>query len=327
MLQEERENHTDSIHSIVTKHLLIAVLLIINALVLMSFVTGFHRLLAESESDIGEYLSILATLISSFPLIHVSYILIYGKKSANLASVKVLKRLILAGLISLWCLSLVLWLLIIPWRGQLDFDSAIEAKDAKNYSTAIDLLQRSLYKLGENPSAHYSLAEIHEELADYEKAKRHYRLGIYADPVYPKEAFNNLALLLLQDNDMIGALDLLDLAEARIQEEQDQNIQWAQTGVINKNRAWAYWKLDFNEEAIKEVNKAIKNLSASSTLADYPEATCLTVLISKMPDNSMRDSIFLSEPQAREACQKAWQNTRTKSIYGAPRDLYIQALK
>lgn len=333
----EKERSTNPINHFVIKHFLIAVLLAINLVALVSLIAGWHRLLGSSESDVGGYLEILATLLPLLPLTRASYFLIYKKKSPSLPKlpslykVKLLTRFILIGFISLWSLSLVLWLVIIPWRGHADFNQAIEAKSAKNFSQAIDSFHRSLYKLDEYPEAHYHLAEIYAELADYKKAKQHYRLGIYADPIYPKESFNNLALLLLQDADAIGALDLLDLAEARVHEESDQNTQWAQIGVIHKNRAWAYWKLGMHEQATEEINKAIKNILASNTISEYPEVNCLAVLIAGMTGNLANTAVLLPEPQAREACKNAYRevrkNTQAKSINGASRELYIQVLK
>lgn len=296
----------------------------INIAVLVCIIKGVHRLFAVSPTDFESSVTIVGTILGMAPLWVVSTQLI-PKKVLNSTPGKLFSRkFIVLGHVIVWSFAVILWVAWLPLQGHRNFNKGIEAQAQKNHLTAIRYFERARYQLGERADIHYHLANIHQDLSNVREAEVHYWLSIYQDDAYPAEAFNNLALLLLErDDKTLNALDLLDLAERRIALNMAQE-EWLQRGIINKNRAWAYWKLGIPKTAKKYANEAVNNLVTADRLDDFPEVYCLLTLVNSTDNyNSTEDSEL--QKAAPENCRH--NQSRIQSKNGAIREIYIEVLR
>ena len=300
---------------------LMGLVALLNVCALAVLIVGLHRLLAKDSTDLSGTISLVGTLLGLYPIWRLAKFLVVGTSTGAHLAAKDLRLLVLIGHLAFWGFVPLLWLLILPWYSHYTHEDGIQAKEQQQYMKAINQLQHSLYLQTENARAHYDLAEIYEELANIDEAINHYRLGIHTDSGYPADAFNNLSRLLLIRGNNSGALDLLDLAEQR--SDQAPVDDWIKTGVIDKNRAWAYYKLGLYIEAETFIVSARGHLSSAQKLSEYPEVNCLHALIAKhIYDDDLAKS-------AADLCIKSYQNQhyqKSKPFQGAARELYLQVL-
>lgn len=235
-------------------------------------------------------------------------------------------RVVLAALLLMFFCSAA-WLANQSSSADLEYQHALRAVDSKNYAKAIALLKSILNEHGNYIDAYYLLAEIYTNLADTETAIRYYREGIENDPIKRPQAYNNLALLLLAQHQASDALVLLDQAELKIS-AQTPLEQWAQKGIIYKNRAWAYWALGSKAQALKPIENAQKFLSSAQKLDQFPEVFCLQALIepSQKPfSGAAQECIKRFEKLQKHAIADAGGMLNPPS--GVSYDLYLQVLK
>lgn len=141
----------------------------------------------------------------------------------------------------------------------LDADNDIKNN---NYTDAFRKYESILFEEPGNAPAHNSLGWIYKtQLEDYERAEKHYRAAISADPRYP-HAYYNYAMMLM---DMERQEDL----DRLLQEMMD---------VATIEKAWVYHrkgliselKLDF-EEAVRFFEKAILTSLNADKIKGYEE--------------------------------------------------------
>ncbi len=313
------------------QRLLLLLVVLCNLLAFYFVVTALHRLVAKGATDLVASISLVVSLLSSLAVWKMAQSLVIGDSSTWVLSSGMHRRLHFAGHIVFWGMVPILWWIVLPLASDYFYGLGVEAKKKQHYANAIDLMQRSLYQQNHNAKAHYALAAIYEDLADVDSAMRHYRLGIHIDQDYPVEAFNNLSRLLLIRGNESGAMDLLDLAEQRIDHSRP-DAEWLQTGVIHKNRAWVYWQLGLYADAEKHIVLAKQHLQATRFKHNYPEIECLHALVAQQ-NNQKRIA-----KKSAELCLETYKNyrnnldvamepTKLNSPYqGASRELYLQIL-
>ena len=311
------------------QQLFIGIVVVMNLIIFYWMFVGIYRLVSSGPDDLSTSLSLFVGLIGSYTIWKAVRILVIGDTANKIRSESFLRTEILMIHILFWGGTWVLWYEMLPLCSRGHYESGIHAKEQRQYADAIDQLNRALYQESNNINAHYALADIFTELADIDSAVVHYRIGVLSDHAYHPRAFNNLARLLLIGGDTIGALDLLDLAEERISKT-SADEQWAQTGIIEKNRAWAYWKLGLYSLAMKHIVLAQKFLGAAHGLSDIPEIYCLHALIAKHTgDSKPAEQACLSSYESYQAdlSNKKHQGSTARPAQGATRELYLLVLK
>ena len=304
------------------QRLLIGLVSILNVIALVVLFAKLQQLLSKDEFDLIGTVSAISALVTPYPLWKLAKTLVIGPTTGARITEKNQRALVIFGHLAFWGFVLLLCWVILPWTSEFCRERAQDAKDQRQYTKAIDYLERSLYQNSDNALAYYDLAVIYEELADIEDAIKQYRMGIHVDPGYPADAFNNLARLLLLRGENSGALDLLDLAEQR----SDQALpaeKWIRTGVIDKNRAWAYYNRELYSEAETYILSARGHLEAAQKLSEYPEVDCLHALI------AWRNYDSDLAKRTAKLCTQSYEKHRndySKPFQGASRELYLQVL-
>lgn len=212
--------------------------------------------------------------------------------------------------------------------GEANYEQAVVAVNKKEYSRAISLLNHALEKNNDLVEAYYLLAEVYTVLADNENAIKYYRAGIEKDSQMQPRAYNNLALLLLAQNQVHDTLVLLDQAEAHTTTTIPTE-KWALSGILFKNRAWAHWKMGSNAEALELIERAQKFLGSAQKLNEYPEVFCLHALIAEDSENrNLAAQECINRFKNHRRNQRNTDSSATlKTFTGASYDLYLRVLK
>ncbi len=230
---------------------------------------------------------------------------------------------------SLLALSLVLLIAFLTWNDQTSFfELGVIAKEDGQQSEAIDYFKQAIKKNDKRANAYYELADIHADLTDNNRAIENYRKGIAEDINFSIRAYNNLALLLLSQHDVNNTLLLLGRAQQKIVTPIEKE-RWAQSGIIKKNRAWAYWKSGLNNKALKLIIQAQKLLGPAQMLDQYPEVFCLHALIVKHTgDPAQAEQLCINRFEAYQAKQQSGDFGNTiKPIHGMTYELYLLVQK
>lgn len=236
----------------------------------------------------------------------------------------------------LWGLPFILLILFLTWvslepplKSEEYYDLGVIAMNQKKDSKAIDLFIKAIEKNNTNVDAYYGLADVYAEMAGIEKAIEYYYRGIEIDGNLHPRAYNNLALLLLSQGDVGNTLVLLDKAEGKITTSIAEE-QWAQSGIILKNRAWAFWKNGVYAEAMDYIVEAQKKLGAAQMLGEFPEVFCLHALIARHTgDKTDRaEQECITRIKANQTNQRdGGTNKRVSPIGGIIYDIYQLVLK
>ena len=229
----------------------------------------------------------------------------------------------------LWAIPLALLITFFMWQNQSnDYELGVIAKEKKQHANAIDFFKRAIEKDSKHAEAYYELADIYAELTDNDSAVEYYRKGIEKDTQFSRHAYNNLALLLLDQNDIENTLLLLDRAQQQIVTPIEQE-RWAQSGIIFKNQAWAYWKAELYTEAMKHIIQAQEQLGPAQMLDEFPEVFCLHALITKhIGDPTTAEQLCISRFEAYQAKQQNGEFGNTiKPIHGMTYELYLLVRK
>jgi len=230
---------------------------------------------------------------------------------------------------SLLVFPLVLLIAFLTWNDQTSFfELGVMAKKDGQHSEAIDYFRQAIEKNDKRANAYYELADIHADLIDNNRAIENYRKGIAEDTKFSSRAYNNLALLLLSQNDINGTLALLGRARQNIITPIEKE-RWAQSGIILKNQAWAYWKAGLYTEAMKLIMQAQEQLGPAQMLDPFPEVFCLHALIAKHTgDPGPAEQLCINRFEAYQTKQQsdAFGNT-IKPIHGMTYELYLLVLK
>ncbi len=312
------------------QHLCVVLIVAIDLVALLALIIGLYKLVSKGPEDLSGALSLFGGTIGIYAIWKMANQLVTGDSADRYQAPTTRRLLLLAGHLLFLAGTMALWLVILPWYSQIDYSRGREAKQQKQYALAIDSYTRALYKNTQNIAAHYALGDIYQELSNWEAAVRHYRMGIHSDAGFHPRAFNNLARLLLTRDDAIAALDLLDLAAARVDKAPAEEA-WAQQGIIRKNRAWAYWKLGLYGKAMKEITRAQQLLGSAHRLAELPEVSCLHALIARDSGKQSKDaeqvclSNYEAKPKRRRNDQTSSENIRP--LQGVSREIYLQVLK
>ncbi len=224
---------------------------------------------------------------------------------------------------------LVLLTVFLVWSNQTSFfEHGIMAKKSGHHSEAIDYFKQAIEKNDERANAYYELADIHADLTDNNLAIENYRKGIAEDTQFSVRAYNNLALLLLTQGDTNATLVLLDRAQQNITTSIEKE-RWAQSGIILKNQAWAYWQMGLYSEAMKLITQAQEQLGPAQRLDLFPEVFCLHALIAQHTgDPSSAEQLCINRFEAYQAKQQSGAFGSTiKSIHGMTYELYLLVLK
>ena len=313
------------------QRLLVVVVVAIDLIALLVLIIGLFRLVAKGPEDLSGALSLFGGTIGIYAIWKMANQLVAGDSANRYPAPATRRLLILVEHLLFWGGTLALWIVLLPWSSHIDYSRGVDAKEQKQYALAIDSLTRALYKDTGNVAAHYALADIYEDLSNWEAAVRHYRMGIHSDEGFHPRAFNNLARLLLARDENIAALDLLDLSTARIDKDLGEKEMWAQQGIISKNRAWAYWQLGLPVKAQKEIVRAQQFLGSAQRLAQFPEVSCLDALIAKQGGERSKSSeqacIGNYETQSNGRRNRQAPSENIRSPQGAARELYLQVLK
>jgi len=230
----------------------------------------------------------------------------------------------------LWAIPLIAWGVFALWENQTTYyERGIMAKEQKQHAKAIELFRMAINKENRNVGAYYELADIYAELTDQDKAIDYYREGIAKDTKFSSRAYNNLALLLLSQGDINSTLALLYRARKNIVTPIEKE-RWAQSGIILKNRAWAYWKKELYIKAMKFIIQAQEQLGPAQMLDLFPEVFCLHALIAKHTgdDPGPAEQLCINRFEAYQAKQQSGALGNTiKPIRGMTYELYLLVLK
>ncbi len=175
---------------------------------------------------------------------------------------------------------LIIFLFGILWfnnKNENFYALGLLAKNNNEPSEAIIYFKKAIKDNVNKADAYYELADVYANQTNNDAAIKYYRLGIEKDPKSHSFAYNNLSLLLLENGNTNDALVLLDKAIKNV-DSLDQQEQWAQKGIIFKNRAWAYLNNGNQSKALELISEAQKLLGPAQILNEFPEVFCIHAL-------------------------------------------------
>lgn len=229
---------------------------------------------------------------------------------------------------SLLGISLILLLAMMPWPNQASYyERGVLAKEQQQYAKAIDLFNLAIEENSQNTAPYYELADIYADQTNDDKAIKYYRKGMEKETEFSIRANNNLALLLLAKNDINNAIALLERALPQITAPSEKE-RWTQSGIILKNLAWAYWKMEVYHEAMKLITQAQQMLGPAQVLDQFPEVYCLHALIARHTgDPPSAEPLCIDRFKAYQAKQQSGELEYTiKPILGMTHELYLLVL-
>ncbi|NEO47299.1 MAG: tetratricopeptide repeat protein [Moorea sp. SIO4A3] len=189
-------------------------------------------------------------------------------------------------------LSFVLLVLLIGFRASLPLISdcfnkwGFDKNDNKgDWSSAQSDYERALSLNPDNAEAHYNLANLYEDLQDFNKARTHYRLAAQGGL---DAAYNNLGRLYIQDKKYSQAASLL-LQGLEILQKGDAETKYA----LLKNLGWARLKQGRYADAETYLRDAIElDKILQQKFNETPAAAhCLLaqVMEKNTPDNALKE--------------------------------------
>jgi len=193
--------------------------------------------------------------------------------------------------VALGVLLIVLVLrLSLPTFARQYYAWGIQFHQTGNITSAIEHYQRAISLTPEFAVAYYQLAMAYEDVVAYEQAMPAYHRAIELDHTNDL-AYNNLArLYLLRQNDPISALELLNEALLR---NQDQTMpQEHRSRVLYsflKNRGWSYLSMQHYQLAKADLEQA---------LALRPDGAAAHCLLAQV----------LEAQQDAQGAQSAWED-------------------
>lgn len=127
----------------------------------------------------------------------------------------------------------------------------VQSQQNGEFKMAIVNYNRALLLKSGYAEAHYNLADVYEEIPDYDKAVEEYKSAIEADITF-YEAYNNLSrLYILHRKDYGAALRLLDHAMSF--KPKEPAVQYS----LYKNYGWAAFELNQMGQAQQSLRSAV----------------------------------------------------------------------
>lgn len=277
-----------------TQLLAIIGLAAINLTVLSLFVHTLHRIFATGPDDMGEASALLAAILAFIPIVQGARLqtskiqtLGWHKNGSHKIFLLGLNAAAIVGVLSLWLLAL-------PWLSERNYNKGMSFNEQGKLNKAIEHFNQSIYQHADNPAALLSLAILHEEIKDEEKAKQFY-VQVIRHETAPVIALNNLARLYINSNEHDEAIALLLRAQTHLwqtAQPNDTELNLRQ-GVIAKNLAWAYWTAKDTTLAAQAIREADSALALAGAASNYPEIYCLKAIL--LPQTQARDLIRACE--------------------------------
>ncbi len=224
----------------------------------------------------------------------------------------------------LWGIPLILLISYVFWKSPTSYyELGVMAREQKQYAKAIDFFRKAIEKNNKHAEAYYDLADVYADQTNQQKAIDYYYQGLAVDSRFDSRANNNLALLLLAQNDIGNTLVLLDKAWQSIDSPIEEE-RWAQTGIILKNRAWAYWKKGNYAKAMEHIIQAQQQLGPAHMLDQFPEVFCLHAAIARqLDDTDLAEKECIKRFETYQVKQKTGAiGTNIRPIHGMIYDLY-----
>lgn len=294
---------------------------IANGAALFLLILGLNRLFATNESDISTVLSILATLVGMSSFWQYGDMLItqkaqtktQAKANANAASSNIKRKTAIVINLTLISAVLILWLWLLDYDSDNNFRSAGQAVEENRLGDALTLYQKSLFQQPDRFGVHFELASLYERISQFDKAKQHYWLAIYAQNTHFR-AYNNLARIFIKEGESRRSAyyDSLELLDKALEDNSNtkQNYQQSRqerAGIIYKNIAWNYLKLNDHLRAERNIALSLKQFSLAGRLQQHPEAYCLYAIIVHGSDSTTKKSLG---SQFVKSCHYTRSNTQ-----------------